>query len=275
MSYIQALITGIIQGLTEFLPVSSSGHLVFTAELFNKFFNVVQVTKAEEIFFDLMLHFGTLIAVVVYFRVDLQNIFKSFIEAIKSKNFDTQESKLPLFLSVGTITTLITAFPLKSFLEEAVSKPELVGYFLFVTAGLLIFTEFYSQKHKHDAELSIKKAIFIGFFQGLAFAPGISRSGSTIAAGLLSGLNRVESARYSFLLSIPIIIVAVIFHTVELFATGEIMSFSLMPILLGTAVAAISGYFCIKYFLVFLQKHSLNYFAVYCIIVGICAIKFF
>lgn len=275
MHYIQAIITGLIQGLTEFLPVSSSGHLVFTAELFNKFLNTVQVSKSEEIFFDLMLHFGTLIAVVLYFWSDLKKISKSFVQALKNKNFETQESKLPIFLAIGTITTLITAFPLKTFLEDAVSKPELVGYFLFVTAGLLIFTEFYSKKHVKDSTLSIKKAIFIGFFQGIAFAPGISRSGSTIAAGLLSGLSRVESARYSFLLSIPIIIVAVVFHTIELLTTGEIAAFSMLPILAGTAVAALAGYFCIKYFLIFLQKHTLNYFAVYCIIVGIWAIKFF
>ena len=277
MNYIQALITGAIQGLTEFLPVSSSAHLVLTATIFEKFLHLGHIPDAEELFFDLMLHFGTLIAVIAYFRNELKDIFASFFKALKTKNFnDNKNAKLPIFIATGTLTSLIIALPFRNLLEEIFQRPDLIGYFLLVTASLLFFTEFYSQHHPKDSSISVKKAVFIGFFQGMAMIfRGISRSGSTMAAGLLSGLSRIEAARYSFLLSIPIILLAVIFHSSELLATGQISGFSMGPILAGTAVSAILGYLCIKYFLIFLQKHSLYYFAVYCAIIGALTIKFF
>lgn len=277
MHYSQAIITGIIQGLTEFLPVSSSAHLVMTASIFDKLFHFGKMSAGEEIFFDLMLHLGTLIAVVAYFRVELCKILKAFFKALKTKNFDEdKDAKLPIMLAIGTATSLALVAPFKDLLEELFQRPEIVGYFLLCTATLLTFTEFYSQHHAKDSSISVKKAIFIGFFQGLAMIfRGISRSGSTMAAGLLSGLSRVEAARYSFLLSIPIILIAVIFHSLELAATGEILNVAMAPILAGTVISAIVGYLCIKYFLIFLTRHTLYYFAIYCATVGILAIKFF
>lgn len=277
MHYTQAIITGIIQGLTEFLPVSSSAHLVLTAAIFEKFLHLPHIPDSEELFFDLMLHLGTLIAVVIYFKGELNTIFKAFFKALSTKNFDEDKNaKLPVFIAVGTLTSICLAFPFKDLLKEIFQRPDLVGFFLLCTASLLSFTEFYSEHHAKDSSISIKKAVFIGFFQGMAMIfRGISRSGSTMAAGLLSGLSRVEAARYSFLLSIPIILLAVIFHSAELLETGQLYGFSIGPILVGTAISAIVGYLCIKYFLVFLQKHTLHYFAVYCAIIGILAIKFF
>jgi len=277
MDYIQAIITGIIQGLTEFLPVSSSAHLVLAAAVFEKFLHLPHISDAEELFFDLMLHLGTLIAVVIYFKNELNEIFKAFFKALKTKNFDEDKNaKLPILLAIGTLTSLSIAFPFRDLLEEIFQRPDLIGYFLLVTATLLSFTEFYSQHHVKSSCISVKKAIFIGFFQGMAMIfRGISRSGSTMAAGLLSGLSRVEAARYSFLLSIPIILLAVIFHSSELLATGQLSGFSMGPIFAGTAVSAVIGYLCIKYFLIFLQKHTLYYFAVYCAIIGLLAIKLF
>lgn len=277
MHYIQAIITGIIQGLTEFLPVSSSAHLVLTASIFEKFLHFGHISDAEELFFDLMLHFGTLIAVVIYFKQELKEIFAAFFKALKTKNFEEDKNaKLPILIALGTFTSLCIAFPFRDLLEEIFQRPDLVGFFLLVTASLLTFTEYYSEHHAKDSTISVKKSIFIGCFQGMAMIfRGISRSGSTMAAGLLSGLNRVEAARYSFLLSIPIILLAVIFHSLELLGTGQLTGFSMGPILAGTTISAIVGYLCIKYFLIFLQKHTLHYFAVYCAIVGICAIKFF
>lgn len=277
MHYTQAIITGIIQGLTEFLPVSSSAHLVITAAIFNKFFHFAKLSIGEEMFFDLMLHFGTLIAVVAYFRIELCQILKAFFNALKTKNFDEDKNaKLPILIAISTITSIILVTPFKDLLEELFQKPQIVGYFLICTASLLFFTEFYSQHHAKDSDISVKKSIFIGAFQGLAMIfRGISRSGSTMAAGLLSGLSRIEAARYSFLLSIPIIFLAVIFHSLELAATGEILHVAMAPVLVGTAVSAIVGYLCIKYFLIFLTRHTLYYFSVYCAIIGLLAIKTF
>ncbi len=277
MHYMQAIITGIIQGLTEFLPVSSSAHLVLTAEIFEKFLHFSHISDSEELFFDLMLHLGTLIAVIIYFKTDLINIFKAFFKAFKTKNFDEDNnSKLFIFILIGTVTSICLAFPFRDLLEEIFQRPDLVGFFLLGTASLLTFTEFYSQHHSKDSSISVKKAVFIGLFQGMAMIfRGISRSGSTMAAGLLSGLSRVEAARYSFLLSVPIILLAVVFHSMELLSTGQLCCFSIGPILVGTAVSTLVGYICIKYFLIFLQKHTLYYFAIYCAIVGILAIKSF
>jgi undecaprenyl-diphosphatase len=277
MHYIQAIITGIIQGLTEFLPVSSSAHLVLTTAIFEKFLHITQTSDAEEIFFDLMLHIGTLIAVVVYFKNELNDINKAFFKALKDKDFGSDpNAKLPMFIALGTLTSLVIAAPFKDIVEEMFKRPDLVGYFLLITACLLAFTEFYSQRSKKDSAISLRKALFVGAFQGCAMIfRGISRSGSTMAAGLLSGLNRVEAARFSFLMSIPIIIVATLVHTMELLETGEMLNFAMGPIIVGTIVSAIVGYLCIKYFLIFLQKHSFYYFSVYCAIVGILAINIF
>lgn len=275
MDFLQAITTGVIQGLAEFLPISSSGHLVFMAEIFNRFFNLTQVSETEEIFFDLMLHLGTLVAILIYFHKEVKKILENFVYSIKNRDFSTPDERLPWYIIIGTFATLITAFPLRKLLENTVANPAIVGAFLIVTAGLLFFTEFYSKHHSKDDRLTFKKAIFIGIFQGLAFFPGISRSGSTIAAGLFCGMGRVEAARYSFLLSIPIILVAVVIHTSELFMSGALGQFSWCPIFTGTLVAGIVGYFCIKYFLQFIATHSLNYFALYCFIVGVFAIKYF
>ena len=277
MNYIQAIITGIIQGLTEFLPISSSAHLVLTAEIFEKVFHFPHIVDSEELFFDLMLHLGTLVAVVVYFRVELCDIFRAFFKALKTKNFaEDKNSKLFIFIFLSTFTSICLAFPFRDLLEKIFQRPDLVGFFLLGTASLLTFTEFYSEHHAKDSTISVKKAVFIGLFQGLAMIfRGISRSGSTIAAGLISGLSRIEAAKYSFLLSVPIIFLAVIFHSSELILSGQMVCFSMGPILVGTVVSAIVGYLCIKYFLIFLQKHTLHYFAVYCAIIGITAIILF
>lgn len=275
MDFLQAIITGIVQGLTEFLPVSSSGHIVITSAIYKLFTGVpLEAVGCEEIFFDIMLHLGTLFAILIYFKDDLVSIFSEFFSAVKSKNFDAPQAKLPIFIAIGTVATVFVAFPLKDFFEGIVSHPYQVGYFLFATAGLLLFTEMYSKNKARDNSLSVKKAILIGCAQGLAAAPGLSRSGSTIAIGLMLGLDRVQSARYSFLLSIPIIILAALYHSLEVIGFDKIAQLSWGPILVGTLVSAVVGYFCIKYFLIFLNKHSLNSFAFYCLTVGILTLLF-
>lgn len=269
MDFLQAIVTGIVQGLTEFLPVSSSGHLVITATLYKLFTgSTLQAGGCEEIFFDIMLHLGTLFAIVIYFQNDLKDIFTSFFDACRSKDFSSAQAILPVYIAIGTIATIFFAFPLKDFFEGIVSHPYQVGYFLLITASLLLFTEWFSKKKARDNKLSVKKAILIGIAQGCAVAPGLSRSGSTIAIGLLLGLDRVQAARYSFLLSIPIIILAALYHSIQVIGFDKIAELSWAPILAGTFISAVVGYLCIKYFMIFLNKYSLNSFAYYCIAVG-------
>ncbi len=266
MDITQALITGIVQGLTEFLPISSSGHLVLTSSIYKILTGQPLASGgSEEIFFDIMLHIGTLIAVLIYFRKDIITLIKP-----------GHSEKIPFYILLGTISTILVAFPLKDHFESLVYNPAVVGLILIGTGTLLFATEHISQKlNKNDNLIGWKRAIFIGIAQGMAVAPGLSRSGSTIAAGLATGLDRLTAARYSFLLSIPIIALAGIYHSLELGVTGGFAGFNWAAIISGTLVSAVVGYYCIKYFIIFITKNKLHAFAIYCWVVGLAMAGYF
>ncbi len=274
----QAIITGIVQGLTEFLPISSSGHLVLTSSIY-KFVTGQPLSSggSEEVFFDIMLHVGTLLAVLIYFRHDIVKLSGTFYSAWKDGSIKTDpEAKIPFYIAIGTMATVAIALPLKSQFESLIHNPSAVGLILIFTGTLLFSTEYISQKFKkRDTLIGWKRAIIIGLAQGLAVAPGLSRSGTTIAAGLASGLDRVTCARYSFLLSIPIILMVAIFHSFELSLIGGFAGFNWTAILAGTLVSSLVGYYCIKYFIIFISKNRLNIFAVYCCVVGLAMAVFF
>ncbi len=278
MDITQALITGVVQGLTEFLPISSSGHLVLTSSIY-KFLTgqPLSAGRSEEIFFDIMLHVGTLLAVLIYFRRDIVKLSRIFYSAWRDGSLKTDsEAKIPLYIAIGTMATIAIALPLKSQFESLVHNPAVVGIILVFTGVLLFSTEFISRRlTKRDTLIGWKRAVIIGLAQGLAVAPGLSRSGATIAAGLASGLDRVTCARYSFLLSIPIILMAAIFHSFELSMIGGFAGFNWTAIIAGTLVSALVGYYCIKYFIIFISKNKLNIFAVYCCVVGLSMAVFF
>lgn len=277
MSYLHAILMGLIQGLTEFLPVSSSGHLVLTSSLY-KFFTDKEfiIQNSQEVVFDMILHVGTLIAVMIYFRKEIFQILSEFFKALKTKDFSSVEAKLGLYIILGTICTVFVAYPLKDFSETLINSPFVVCCILILTGFILFLGEFVSKHLKNkNGELNFKTAILLGLAQGLAAFPGLSRSGTTISVGLMCGLDRVKCARYSFLLSLPIIICASIFYPLLEVDMAEFATYSWLPILAGFLVSAISGYFCIKYFLKFLNKYSMNVFAIYCVIIGILGIMFF
>jgi len=274
----QALVTGAVQGLTEFLPISSSGHLVLTSSIY-KFLTGQPLSSggSEEIFFDIMLHIGTLIAVLIYFRQDITHLSKVFYSSWRDGTLKTNpEAKIPFYIVIGTMATIAIALPLKDHFQSLVYNPAVVGIILIITGTLLFSTEYISQKlSKKDTFIGWKRAVIIGLAQGLAVAPGLSRSGSTIAAGLALGLDRVTCARYSFLLSIPIIIMVAVFHSFELSLNGGFTGFNWAAIIAGTLVSALVGYYCIKYFIIFISNHKLNAFAIYCWIVGLSMAIFF
>lgn len=279
MTYLHVIILGIIQGLTEFLPVSSSGHLVIVSSLY-KFFSNNEFIQAEgeEVFTDIILHVGTLVAVVFYFRKDIANILKAFFEACKTKDFSSLDSKMPLYLVLGTFFTILIAFPLNEFCEKMVSSPVVVGIFLIITGIILFLSEHLSKntQNKEDCtEITLKQSIMIGLAQGIAACPGLSRSAMTISAGLLAGLNRITAARYSFLLSILIILGSSIFYPILKLEITDMANFQWKAIGIGFIVSMIVGYFCVKYFMQFLAKYSMKCFAYYCWLAGICAIIFF
>lgn len=278
MDITQALITGIVQGLTEFLPISSSGHLVLTSSVYKYITGQpLSAGGAEEIFFDIMLHIGTLIAVIIYFWHEIISILKTFYSAWKDGSLKTNsEARIPFYIFIGTLATIAIALPLKDHFESLVYNPASVGVILIFTGILLFSTEFISKKiNKKDKNIGWKRAIIIGLAQGLAVAPGLSRSGSTIAAGLAFGLDRVTCAKYSFLLSIPIIFLAAVFHSFELSISGGFIGFNWTAIIAGTLISGLVGYFCIKYFIIFISKNRLNIFAAYCCIVGLGMALFF
>lgn len=267
MDIIQAIILGVIQGLTEFLPVSSSAHLVFITDILG---------LPQNVAFDTLLHLGTLVAVVGYFWRDIVEIITSFIssimdifrgkfkEGLKEKPF----KKLTWLLVVGTIPAGIMGILLQKQFEALFNSVIYVGFFLIITGLLLWGAERVKPGEKDVEDISFKNALVIGIAQGIAIAPGISRSGATISAGLFSGLNRELAARFSFLLSIPAILGA------ALVQAKDITSFdaSTAVLIAGFLSALIFGYLAIKLLLKIIKERTLMIFAYYCWIVGIAVI---
>lgn len=272
MTTLEAIILGIIQGLTEFLPVSSSGHLVLFQQLFG--------LKEAELFFDVCVHLGTLVAVIVVFRREIRNIITALLRLVslagqKEKFLQQVESnpdvKMALLIIIGSIPTAILGLMFHNIADKLFSSPFFTGLMLMVTGLLLWLT----RRAKPDVKktgfdgFSRTKAFIIGIVQGLAIIPGISRSGSTISIGLLLGINRETAARYSFLLSIPAIVGAGLLSLKDgLSQTDPVIRLSL----LGAAAAALIGYGALKVLLRMVKKGHLYVFAPYCWLVGILAI---
>jgi undecaprenyl-diphosphatase len=245
MTYSQSIISGIIQGITEFLPVSSSGHLVILHHYFGY--------KEPQILFDLLLHIGTLFAVFVYFWRDIINMI-------------TGQRRLLLYIIIGSIPTAVIGVLFKDIFESLFSNIKAVGLMLFVTAGFLFLGEWASNRKKTapDNGLGWLKAIVIGIVQGIAITPGISRSGSTIAAGLTLGLDKKEAVRFSFLLGIPAIIGASLFKLSDAGSNLTITS----QMLAGTIVAFFIGLGAIYLLIKMVTNGKLRLFGIYCIILG-------
>ena len=271
MDIIQAIIIGIVQGLTEFLPVSSSAHLVFTPYLLG---------TESGLAFDTLLHIGTLVAVVVYFWNDLVHMFKSFIASLADVPHgkfreglrEDQFKKLAWMVLLGTIPAGLAGVLFKSFFEGLFSNIPAVGAFLIITGFLLYASEMVSRKTRDKSslkEMSIKNAMLIGVAQACAIAPGISRSGATISTGLFLGLERELAARFSFLLSIPAILGAAL---VQVHDISSLFDITTSVTVAGFIAAAISSYLAIKVMLKLISDRDLLVFAYYCWIVGPLAI---
>lgn len=276
MDIIQSILMGIIQGLSEFLPISSSAHLVFTSNFYKVFKGVEIIQHSnQEIFLDIMLHLGTLVAVLIYYRKEILEIVKALINGLKTKDYSSKDFKLGIYIFLGTLITTLIAYPLDGIAEKLVFKPELVGIILILTGIILLISENISKKFKDKKELTLKKSVLIAIAQGLAALPGFSRSGLTISVGLLSGMDRSEAARYSFLLSIPIILGASMVYPLVKIDLVEAMTYNWLAILVGTIISGVVGYLCIKYFIKFVGKFSLAVFGYYCLVIGLITAIFF
>jgi undecaprenyl-diphosphatase len=253
MSIWEALILGIVQGATEFLPVSSSGHLVLLRNIFG--------IEEPALVFDTAVHGGTMIAVLVVLRRDIWNILSRIVQP------------LTLYLIIATIPAVIAALFFRSQIEDAFATGSLLGFAFLVTSTLLFLSEKLYQRSgtagKQPHEMTFKDALFIGLFQAVAIMPGVSRSGATISAGLFRGLDRDFAARFSFLLSIPAIAGALLLQTRELIQAGAGESaIGLLPIAVGTISACIVGFFSIRLALKIVRERNLKGFAIYTGILG-------
>ena len=271
MSIIEAFILGLIQGVSEFLPISSSGHLAITGRIMG--FN----PEADNLLsFNILLHVATLVAVFIVYKNDIWEMIKAFFGMIKDiftgKGLRLKEflyRRLIVMLIVATIPATIAAFVLGDIIES----PALwqIGIFLMITAILLFLSEKLAGGNTSLEEMSSKRAFGVGCFQALGTLPGISRSGSTIVGGLFCGLEKKTAVRFSFLMSIPAILGALVLDIKDIFSVSS-QTISFLPVVVGMITAAVSGYFSIKFLLKLVEKSKLSYFSIYCTLAGIVAI---
>lgn len=262
MTTFQAFILGIIQGITEFLPISSSGHLVLTPYLLKW-----QIPEEQVFIFDVLVQFGSLVAVILYFRKDLWSIITGTFTALgKPKPFQKPEVRLGFSILLASIPAIIFGLLLKDQVSEAFNNPMFTVLALAFTAFLLLMAERIGTRSKQMEEIGWLDALVIGTFQVLALFPGVSRSGSTITGGMMRNIGRRAAARFSFLMAIPVMIGATALATLDLLNVPSFEEF-IIPVLVGFITAAIVSYLSIHWLLNFLTNHSLYYFSIYLILI--------
>lgn len=272
MTLWQALVLGVVQGLTEFLPVSSSGHLVLFQNLFGM--------KEPMLAFDIAVHGGTLLAILTFFHKDVFDILKDFADffrkAVSKKNVPTASIQPPhrglwVCILITLIPTGIMAVCFKHLFETAFSKLIFVAAAWFVMGVLLILSERFQKGQKDLSVIHYGDAFWIGLVQGIALLPGISRSGSTILAGMFLGIKKEDAAKFSFLISIPAVAGAVVMDLKE---GLQYFSAHTAVVLTGFFAAAISGYFVIRWLMGLIRQGRFFLFGYYCIAVSLFALTF-
>jgi undecaprenyl-diphosphatase len=270
MNLLQAIILGIVQGLTEFLPVSSSGHLVIFQHLFG--------LQEPALVFDIGVHIGTLVAVIIFFRREINAIIMAvmrFAGAALKREATLKEIRtdpmlnLALFIVVGSVPTAILGLLFRRVADTLFSSMMVVGISLIITGILLASTKWIKKEGFTLERFPLPRGLVIGLIQGLAIIPGISRSGSTIATGILLGLDRETAAKFSFLLSIPAVTGAGLLGVKDLLSGSD---FSITLILVGSVVSGIVGYGALKLLVYIVKQGRMHFFAPYCILAGLLAL---
>ncbi len=271
MGYIDAIILGAVQGLTEFLPVSSSGHLLLVRDL-------LQLPLVGTLTFDAVLQCATVLAVVVYFARDLWGIVLSALRYVTRKPVSEKEKTYLWAIILGTIPAIILGLLLESEMDSVFRNVHLVALALIAGSALMYSAQKYAEKTSprsvlgESSGLTIKKGLVVGFFQSLALVPGISRSGATISGGLLAGLSREEATRFSFLLSVPILVGSGLKKLLEVdfTASGGILG----PLFAGSLVSFVVGFLAIHYFIKYLKTHTLSVFIWYRVLLALVIFLF-
>lgn len=285
MSLLEAIIMGIIQGLTEFLPVSSSGHLAI-------FKNIIQVNTDTGILFDVLLHLGTLVAVFMVYRKD---ILKMIVEGIgliadvcrnvriffqnRGKRRKTPYRrvikngyrKFDMLVIVSAIPTAVIGYAAQELVEAAAEILLIPGICLIITAILLFISDRIRNGEKTPKNVTYTNAFGIGICQGIATLPGLSRSGTTITACVISGFDRNFAVKYSFIMSIPAILGAAVLELKDI-GSVKVTSTEVLYYVIGMVIAAVVGYICIKTLLVIVRKKKFTYFSIYCLLIGALSI---
>ena len=264
MSLLQSFLLGIIQGLTEFIPVSSTAHLLIAQELLG-------IPANDAVFsFLILVQWGTLISLFIYFWEDLLNL----AQALFAKPFSSEENSLAWYIIIATIPALLVGYLLKDALEELFTTPLLAASIrLFAAAILLTLAEWLGKRKRNLAEMTKLDALIVGLFQVFAVFPGASRSGSTIAGGMLRGFTRESAAKFAFLMSIPVMLAAGMYESLDLLKMPGLAEF-IPTLLVGFITAALVGWLAIRWLMDYLNKRSLYSFALYCATGGTIVLAF-
>jgi len=259
MTFVEAIVLGIVQGLTEFLPISSTAHLRLIPTLFG--WGDPGAARSA------IIQLGTMLAVVAYFRRDIVNLFKAFIQGIfRGKPLEEFESRMAWYIALGTIPVGVLGLLFKDFIETSARSLYLISASLVVLALILAVAERISAFRRGVSSITLRDCVIVGFAQALALIPGSSRSGTTITAGLFLGLTREAAARFSFLLSIPAVVASGLFELYEVrHSLSSAVAFDLS---VATIVSAVTGYAAIAFLLKYLHSHTTYAFIWYRILLG-------
>ncbi len=260
MTFLQSIILGAVQGLTEFLPISSSAHLLIAPKLLG--------LQEGPLYFDLILHLGTVAALVLFFWEDLLGILMAIITDFGPHKFSfakySKKAQMGFIIALGCVPAVLFGLVFNNYIENNIRDIKYVSLFLAIGSILMFVAEQFFNKVSSSnlfTKLTYKKGLLIGVFQALALLPGISRSGSTISSGMFFGLSREEAAKFSFLLSVPIVVMAAVFELVK--SAHTVVSAPVMPMIGGFLSSFIVGVMCIRFLLDYVKNRSLHVFVVY------------
>lgn len=261
---LKAILLGVVQGLTEFLPISSTAHL----RIVPSFFGWGDIGAS----YTAVIQVGTMIAIIVYFWKDMMNMTRSFISSVISKDYSGKDTRLFIMIILGTIPIVICGFLLKDLIRHQFRNMYIVASSLIFFSIVLFIADRYTKKTVTIEKLKLSDGLFVGFFQALALIPGASRSGSTISGAFFRNMTREDAARFSFLLSIPAVLLSGVY---ELFSQRNTLlsgESAILSLLVATIVSGVVGYWSIGFLLDFIKKHSLTLFVIYRIFFGILII---
>jgi len=257
MTWLEAVILALVQGFTEFLPISSSAHLILPSQILG--------WSDQGLAFDVAVHVGTLLAIVIYFRREVVQLTGAWFKSVSGRE-QSQNSRLAWLIILSTIPAGLSGFLFNDFISDNLRSTAVIATTTILFGVILYISDHRGSRNLHVEDMNIKAAIIIGLSQALALIPGTSRSGITMTAALLLGYTRDAAARYSFLLSIPLIAAAGMLKGKELLETGSDNDWFL--VIVGTVVAFVSAHACIHWFLKFLEKISFTPFVIYRLLLG-------